>query len=240
MCAALILGSAGSDPFAASTASREVAYDTPDGFRVLADYYRPDTASSGAVLILPDPSEGKGAWSAVADSVRAAGYHVLVPDLRGTGGSVNQRGVRRDRARFTRTEMANGKLDARAGMDYLRNLPTTAIRDVVLVGSGKGAASLPGSRGDGFESVSYVLISPFPDQEGAGWTKKAREISGMMLIVVANDDLLGIDAAAAVAPDDPSRECWLIQGSGRGAELLGSRKDLIHVLIGWIRNSFAS
>ncbi len=127
--ALLFVGPAGATP-------ETVHYGTSDGFAVTADYYAPARPSARAVLILPGAKEGRSAWQGIADSLTAFGLHVLVPDLRGTGESALQRGIRRDRARFTNGELQAARLDAEAGLRYLRELPATTIHEAALVSPG--------------------------------------------------------------------------------------------------------
>jgi pimeloyl-ACP methyl ester carboxylesterase len=227
-------------PGVAAASWKDVAYASPDAFRILASYYRPDSASTGGVVILPDPKEGRGAWVAVAESLRTAGFHVLVPDLRGTGQSFSQRGVRRDRARFTRGETAAAGLDAEAAMRYLRDLPDTGIRAVVLIGSGKGASSVFGGRKIAFERFGRILVSPGAAEEGEDWAGAIAEQPGELLVIVTNHDLTGVDVAASLIPKDGSKECWMVEGSERGPDLFRSRSDLLAPLVQWIRGSLES
>ncbi|MFB3910300.1 MAG: hypothetical protein ACE15D_18075 [Candidatus Eisenbacteria bacterium] len=213
-----------------------VAYTTADGFRVVARYYRPAAPASFAAVILPDPAEGKEAWSFLADTLLALGYHVLVPDLRGTGESALRRGVRRDRSRFTAAEIADAGLDAAAALHYFRDLPATSIRGVAWIGSGAGNAALLHADLGGPERAVRILVSPrIEDTEVSPLRSE-----GPLLVVVENDDLPGIEASASLVPGHTDRRCWLIEGVGRGAELLRSRGDWISTLTSWIERSLTS
>ena len=217
----------------AYAAPQEVSYPTADGFRIYATYYRPDLPSARAVLILPDAKEGRQRWSGVADSLCRAGFHVLVPDLRGTAESLYQRGIRRERARFSASELTLDGLDAQAGVRYLRELPATTIRAAALIGSGgAGTAVMRGRTGD-LDQVARVLISPTPET----WSEADSDLAGPLLIVVENDDILGLEAAASFVSRNRGEEFWLVDGMGRGAELLTARGDLIRLCITWIEHS---
>jgi pimeloyl-ACP methyl ester carboxylesterase len=238
MTAAALLLAVVSPRGIASGTSEEVAYATPDAFRVLATYYRPDSGSTGAIVILPDPQEGRAMWGALAESLRTTGFHVLVADLRGAGQSVVQRGVRRERSRFTRSEIANAGLDAEAARRYLLELPDTKIRSIALLASGSGAMAAFRGRNAAEEMSCRVLISPSPDED-TDWDGARPGGEGDLLVIVTNHDLVGIDAAAALVPKDGSRECWMVDGTDRGAALFAARSDLVHPLIRWIRESLA-
>ncbi len=219
----LLVGPAGAAP-------QTVHYGTSDGFAVTADYFAPALPSARAVLILPDTKEGRSAWLGIADSLVAAGLHVLVPDLRGTGGSALQRGIRRDRARFTNGELQAARLDAEAGLRYLRELPATTIHEAALVCSGDADVSSFRARPGIMDRIARVIVSPAWTQESGLRAAQA----GSVLVVVGTGDIIGIEASARLAAEDPTRECWLIDGAGRGAELLRTRPDLIPLLADWI------
>ena len=213
-----------------------VTYSTPDGFRVLADYYRPETASDRAVVILPDPKEGREPWGPIADSLRARGYHVLVPDLRGAGESQFQRGIRHDRHHFSEGELAAASIDGQSAVRYLRNLPGSTVRRVAMIGSGEGAPSVLAVPSRGLDGFARILVSPLP-------AVVARPIppdpngSPSLLIIVGGDDVLGIEAAAGLIPNDSTKECWLLDGPGRGSDLLRARIDLFPALLARIDRS---
>jgi pimeloyl-ACP methyl ester carboxylesterase len=221
--ALLLVGPAGAAP-------ETVHYGTSDGFAITADYYAPALPSARAVLILPDTREGRSAWIGIADSLVAAGLHVLVPDLRGTGESALQRGIRRDRARFTNGELQAARLDAEAGLRYLRELPATTIHEAALVCSGDADVSSFTARPGIMDRIARVIVSP-------AWTEESGLNSvraGSVLVIVGAGDIIGIEASARLAAEDPTRECWLIDGAGRGAELLRTRPDLIPLLADWV------
>lgn len=219
---------------------QEVVYGSSDAFRVLASYYRPDLESTAAIVILPDSKEGRVAWSAVAESLRAGGFHVLVPDLRGTFQSSTQRGVRRDRARFTRSEVANAGLDADAALRYLGGLPDTGIRGVAILASGDAVMAIPGARSASSWRLSRVLISPSPEADSESWLQAMRREGDDLLVIVTSHDLNGIDVAARLIPKDGAKECWMVETTERGPGLLKARLDLMAPLSRWIRASTSS
>jgi dienelactone hydrolase len=216
----------------ASAESVPVSYASPDGFRIFAHYYRPDSASARAVVLLPDPAEGKERWTAVADSLRARGFHVLVPDLRGTGESATQRGLRRDRATFSRRERHDG-IDARAALQYLRDLPATTIRAAAIVGSGEAAACALEARRADLPRVSCALVSPRTIEDGG--VEPVPEIPTMVMI--GRDDVLGLEAALRLTRVESTVETWLVDAAQAGSELLQSRLDLVDAWSHWIAHS---
>lgn len=213
----------------AAAASVPVSYVSSDGFRIFAHYYRPDSASARAVVLLPDPAEGKGPWAAAAESLCARGFHVLVPDLRGTGESSSQRGLRRDRRSFSRAERHDG-IDARAALRYLRDLPATTIRAVALVGSGEAALLALEARGTELARVSCTLVSP-RNLAAESW-EPAPDVATMVL--VAKDDVLGLEATLRLSRSESGVQTWLMDAAQHGVELLQARPDLLGPWSRWI------
>lgn len=226
-CLILLFLAAGPGP---ATGREAVSYSTPDGFRVTADYYRPDMPSARAILLLPDPKEGRGAWGAVADSLARLGYHVLVPDLRGTGESLLQNGIRRDRSRFSVSEGQAAGLDAEAALRYLRDLRATSIRAVALVGSGAGSEAVVRASRMWIDRTARVALSPVPGGPEIG----SVEWDDPFLLIVGNKDVLGIEVSASVDWSRSGTECWLIDGIGRGVDLMRIRPDLVAALATWV------
>lgn len=210
-----------------------VSYPSPDGFRITADYYRPAEPSALAILILPDPTEGRLAWTAIADSLARRGPHVLVADLRGTGQSVMQNGIRRDRARFSSREAQAAGLDAEAGLRYLRDLRATSIRAAAVVGSGVACEAIVRASRMWVDRTARVALSPVPGGSDLG----SVEWKDPLLLIAGNKDVLGIEVSASVDWGQSGRELWLIDGIGRGVDLLRIRPDLVTTLKNWIERS---
>jgi hypothetical protein len=121
-------------------------------------------------------------------------------------------------------------------MRYLQNLRAGTIDELVVIGSGTGAAGALGCLSNGFERVAGLLVSPRRSSI-AGDRHTAQELgAGKLLIVVARDDLLGIEASAHLIGDRGDRECWIADGRGRGAELFASRMDLFFACVEKITN----
>jgi len=220
-------------PGAAAPGGRlDVTYQSPDGYRIFASHYRHEGPAAGVVLLFPDPGEGRAAWSVLADSIRGRGLDVLVPELRGTGVSVFQRGIRRERSRTPMREDSETGLDAAAAMRYLRALPDGVAHPLVVIGSGEAASAVLGWR-DGTAAAGWILLSPSigggrrPEEPTAGSSAK-------LLVLTSSGDIQGTESAAALLLRDREAECWIAEGTARGAELLAARADLLPDLLDWI------
>jgi hypothetical protein len=216
---------------AASKGSEIVDYMSPDGFRITASYYRPDTGSDRAIIIFPDPEEGRDAWASIAGTLSGRGYHVLVPELRGTGDSMTQRGIRRERTRFTDAEIAATSFEAQAAIRFVQGLQNANVQTVTLIGSGKAGPAARDASGKWFPRLCRILVSPQPEP---GAKPASRSAGGHPLVLISNVDLLGIESAESLRVADPGGECWLLDAGERGADLLESRFDLFPEIILWI------
>lgn len=231
---ALMLAAISVDPSAAGPET--VHYLSPDGFSITADYYRSAGPSALGILVLPDALEGRRVWEIAADSLARRGFHVLVPDLRGTGESAMQRGLRRERARFVGGEVQAARLDAEAGLRYLRELPATTIHHAALVSSGDADDASYAARLGIMDRIARVVVSPSSLGDG----KEGSRNDAPLLVLVGTEDIVGIEASSRLVAEDPERECWLVEGAGRGAELLRVRLDLIPDLANWIEGRIGS
>jgi hypothetical protein len=206
--------------------------DQPPAF-----YYRPTAASSRAVLIAPNIDESKESWVLLADSLRGSGFHVLVTDA----GVAEEHAASR-MARHNRSDPGQPGEDAVAidvpfALRYLRDLQGVRVSEIAFVGSGSGCSAILVSPRIDFERVCYVLLSPRGDWRG--WTDVAPAglADSPILVIAAKDDLLSLEASAAILREVPQQECWIVDGRGRGVELLRSRTDLVSHIAAWIVRS---
>ena len=210
-----------------------------DGTRPPFSCYRPLLNSSRAVLIAYGTDESAEAWAPIADSLQRSGFHVLVVDLGGAEVNATTRAARRDRNGQRATDVGP-VMDGQTALWYLRDLPDAKVQEVTLVGSGSGCSAFLGIPEIDCERFSLVLVSPRGDWQD--WKRRTR--SGRwdypILVVATKDDLLSIEASAAILQEVPQQECWVVDGRGRGAELLRSRPDLVSRLTAWIARSVSA
>jgi pimeloyl-ACP methyl ester carboxylesterase len=102
--AALLLAAAGAESAQAQTPKsgglpplREVSFTTRDGVEIAAVYYPTAGGKESIPVILLHEVGGSGAdFKGLATYLQGQGFAVLVPDLRGHGGSTKVRGTSRD------------------------------------------------------------------------------------------------------------------------------------------------
>lgn len=216
----------------------DLNYFSLDGFRIYASYYRPPVASDRAAIIFPDPKEGRRDWDAIADTLRRHGIHVLVPELRGTGESIFQRGIRRDRARFSDTELTSTSPDAVPALRFIRQIPGATIRSIAMIGSGGGTPVALHPLPRGIYRGIRILISPRVARGERPDSVAARDPEPR-LTIVSRDDVLGIEAAAIWIGEDPLRPCWIVDAPGQGSGLMRTRLDLLEHLVRWMERPAA-
>lgn len=130
-------------------------FTAPDGVKLTGTYYKGKGDKDTPVVVLIGDLKGSAdAFKPLAETLAKQGYGVLIPNLRGTGGSgelrrgpgnnnpPNDRPQMRDRA-SNRDIMAMINVDRRVWFNflaYLNNLEYCNIKKTILVGSGFGAA----------------------------------------------------------------------------------------------------
>lgn len=203
-------------------------------------YYRSSEESSRAVLIALGANESEEAWTPIADSLRQSGFHVLVMDPVVVEESAASRTTRRGEYDGRSARTGPSPMDAQAALCYLLDLPGLTVSEVALLGSGSGCSAVAEIHEIGSERFSLVLLSPRGDWRD--WTDglPAGLRGCPLLVIAATDDLLSIEASAAILREAPQQECWIVDGRGRGVEILGSRPDLVSHVIAWITRSIGA
>ncbi len=127
--------------------AREVSFTTEDGWQIFGNLLLPDAGEKKApgVILLHSGRSDRYVFSGLERLLIRAGFAVLNIDWRGRGKSVNK-GRYFD---LSKEERANGKLDAKAAIDYLASRPGIDPERIGLVGIIHGAEhAVRGSIGD--------------------------------------------------------------------------------------------
>jgi len=126
---------------------KEVSFHTADGVEIAALYYAQERGKESMPVILLHELGGAGAdFKGLAQFLQEEGFVVLVPDLRGHGGSTTVRGARDklDHTKMPPKQLHNiyvqgGDIDA--CLDFLReenNLEKLNVDKLCIVGAGLG------------------------------------------------------------------------------------------------------
>ncbi len=144
--------------------AREVSFMTEDGWKIFGNLLLPDLNGEKApgVILLHSGRSDRYVFVGLERLLVRAGFAVLNIDWRGRGKSVNK-GKYFD---LSKEERANGKLDARAAIDFLVAQPGVDSHRIGLVGIIHGAEhAVRGSIGDDRVKALALLTGYVPIDE---------------------------------------------------------------------------
>jgi len=127
--------------------AREVAFMTEDGWKIFGNLLLPDAGSDRVpgVILLHSGRSDRYVFADLEPMLVRAGFAVLNIDWRGRGKSINKGKY----FELSKEERANGKLDARAAIDYLSSQAGVDNKRIGFVGIIHGAEhAVRGSIGD--------------------------------------------------------------------------------------------
>jgi dienelactone hydrolase len=150
---------------------QRVTYKTPDGVRIVADYYPPSTAAkkpAPIVIMLHQYPSARGSWAPLVPLFHDAGYVVLAPDLRGHGESVEPKGRNLEEGRKGQSpkHYRAAYQDVLGAYEWLRDRKEVDLSRLALIGSSIGSSiALDYAARD--KSVDVVVcLSPGPNYFG--------------------------------------------------------------------------
>jgi dienelactone hydrolase len=143
--------------------AREVSFFTEDGWQIFGNLLLPDAGGKSAgVVLLHSGRSDRYVFTDLERLLVRAGFAVLNIDWRGRGKSTNK-GKYFD---LTKEERADGKLDARAAIDFLSDQPGVDSNRIGMVGIIHGAEhAVRGSIGDPRVKALALLTGYVPIDE---------------------------------------------------------------------------
>ncbi len=229
---ALFLAGCGSKPATRETLTLRAA----DGAALAADVYLPEAPSPPALILAHRFGGDRSVWGGFPEFMRRAGYMVIVPDLRGHGGSAT--------APFGSPEAAakgpGGWTAALADLNAARKalLEKGASPDNLAVAGeelGAALALLYARREPSMQAV--ILLSPGMNQHGLDSESAIRELDDcpVLLAVAQNDAYADTSAAALKAAAPAFAELQRYSGAAHGADLFAAHPDAMGQVLEWLR-----
>ncbi|MFH1745862.1 MAG: alpha/beta fold hydrolase [Planctomycetota bacterium] len=167
----------------------QVAFHTPDGFWVHADYYGPTTkyVSGPIVILLHAEGADREVWKPLIDPLQEAGFVVLALDMRGHGASSTSE---------TRTQLANRdprlfqdvQHDLHGAYDWLAKQEYVDRARFALVGAGAGAGSALQYAAKDRSVDTVVCLSPEQQAPGLDPAGDLGQIHGRQILLIASED----------------------------------------------------
>jgi pimeloyl-ACP methyl ester carboxylesterase len=212
-----------------------VQLETEDGFLLYADFVPSEATDPPVALLLHMYHSDRRAWGPLVPRLTKAGFAVLALDQRAHGESTKQgeatvRVADVPRSRFA-SLVRKGPLDVKAARSFLLERGLSAKR-LVLVGASYGCtvALLSANRVPGIKAVA--LLSPGTAYFGVDVKAAARDFSGELLAVAAEDDPRSAESARALTELHRGEQQLLIFPSGgHGTRLFGPRPEVLDQVV---------
>lgn len=147
------------DQLAAVGAAREVSFITEDGWKIFGNLLLPHSAGERApgVVLLHSGRSDRYVFTDLERMLGRAGFAVLNIDWRGRGKSTNKGKY----FELSKEERANGKLDARAAINFLANQPQIDPGRIGLIGIVHGAEHAVRGSIDDSRVKALVLLTGY-------------------------------------------------------------------------------
>lgn len=187
----------------------EVHYKTRDKQMVHAAYFAPrkSKGKAPAALLVHDAGKSSEDLLDVASNLQRKGFAVLVPDLRGHGGSVTDNC---DWSKMTDAELQMrtwtfAMRDLEASTDYLRDLDDVHNAKLSLVGVGAGCVLASRYAVKDENANSLVLIAPDAEAFGFNMLKDIIELGGLPVLIMATEETRQVSTRIQTAAHDANK-----------------------------------
>ncbi|MBN2799935.1 MAG: alpha/beta fold hydrolase [Deltaproteobacteria bacterium] len=199
------------------------------------------TASDGVESHLTDFGQGeKGVllvhgeggscaeWTAIAEKMQVAGFHVAAIDLRGHG---------EGRATLTEEDYPKMIADVVAGAEWLRAAGATEIS---VVGAGLGAnLALNAAVVDSAGVSRLVLISPRPNIHGVKVLSAAASFPGEALMISSTQQALEVRTVDALAQKFTGKKhTYTVEANSSGVALIEREPAVLGLVMSWAGGTF--
>ena len=209
-----------------SAAGVAVTFSADDGVQIAGTLWEPGARAAAAVIMVPGPLHGRGAWTRLGDQLAARGFVALAIDLRGQGGSGGG-DPGEDRTAYVR--------DVAAAVHFLQSRPDVQVGAIGIAGATLGATLAVMAAGVSPSVRALALLSPTLDFRGLKIEDALKRVGDRAaLLVASSEDAYSARSARELAQTGPgTRELQLLEGAGNGTRMLASRPDLVGTLVDW-------
>jgi dienelactone hydrolase len=210
---------------------RDVDLTVATGVVLKATLFDPGVPGPGVLLMHMCDGRGRGAWDGVAQSLAAAGLHVLTFNYRGVEGSggdpLPRMGLELTRP-YWKTQWA---ADRAAALALLRSRPGVAEGGIALGGASCGVFNAVETAREHPQGIKALAVIAGPYGEGA------RELLAAspqlrFLAAASLEDELGTQWMRELfgASTHPAASILVYEDAGHGTHILESRPELADVL----------
>lgn len=167
-----------------------VRYPSPDGVRIVADYYPPEARApkpAPVVVMLHQYPSTRSSWKPLAELFLEAGYAVLAPDLRGHGDSVEPKSMKLVEGKTNRDpkHYKEAYQDVLGAYEFLRGVREVDLSRFALVGASIGCSvSLAYAATDASVDV-VACLSPGIDYFGVDSVRDIKNLGKRPVLLVS-------------------------------------------------------
>jgi len=220
--------------------AREVTFLTEDGWEIFGNLLLPDPDSRGqkapGVILLHSGRSDRYVFADLERSLVRAGFAVLNIDWRGRGKSINK-GRYFD---LSKEERANGKLDARAAIDFLSSQTRVDSKRIGLVGIIHGAEhAVRGSIGDSRVKALALLTGYVPINEEERAYLTSGKVHVMYVSGMAHKHVTETMRGLYEATADKFARLLVFEGGAIGYQLFELDEKFESGIVEWLRESLA-
>ena len=226
-----------------------VMLHSSSGYAVAGVHYVLEDKPGPAILLLHDIGGDHTQWNGYLDILERAGINsVLAIDLRGHGdsdlrvtpGSVTPDSQKVNWRDFSEGDFADLVGDFQVAWDYLRTARATDSTRMAVMGSVAGANYAAVFSADNPEVRSLVLLSPGVVYRGVE-SLKAIQAYGQrpVLFAASKEDRYSAGSCRTLKENSDGRPAHLeiLEGSGRGVDLIDYNPGFKHFLSDWFRST---
>jgi pimeloyl-ACP methyl ester carboxylesterase len=209
---------------------------TADGWLLPAQVYLPASAVPPGIICLHRLGANRETWAQFARRAQALGYAVIVPDLRGHGGSRRDEGPTPSFREIDARGWKSAIADVRAAKQALIEAGASP-GDLAIAGEGLGAsiAMHHATLDDSIQAL--VLVSPQLEAGGIDSEASMVRLAERPVLLVAGEDDAAAYTATTVLDQRAGGFCELrvYPGAEEGANLFAVNRNALELTMQWLK-----
>lgn len=222
-------------------AAQTIAFDAPDGARIVGTFYAARQENAPAVLMLHQFGSSRAAYKDLAAQFQTNGIAVLTIDGRGFGESTKRADGSRVTVSQSNEAVTGMKSDVAAAVKFLGEQKTVDKTRIGILGASYGSSLAIIHAGGNPEIKAVALLSPGTNYFGNLPTETAMEKYGArpVLIVAAEDDAESATASRLLdklAAGD-KHQLQIYKKGGHGTGIFAAGVGLEKLLLDFFRQN---
>lgn len=215
---------------------KKITCTTPDGVKLIGNYFSPATSSTAGVLCLHMMPETKESWTELAELLAAQGRQVLAIDERGHGESIWRDDQKLNYEEFSDAEQQAKRLDVDAALQWMQS-QGVQLNQCVVIGASIGANLALDALVRFPQLPAAVLLSPGQDYRGVQTDTTITQLKPEqhVLLVASRDDEYSFESVERLDQlAKTPHETWRLERSGHGTRVFAAEPNLMQKVVQWI------